>query len=64
MKRKRFILTLLADVLFVIGLAAIVVGIAMAGNVPLAVSVAGVELAVTAVLGSSALADREDGEDG
>ena len=43
MKRRRFIRTLLADALFLVGLAAIVVGIALMGHLPLAVCVAGAE---------------------
>lgn len=42
--KKRFILSVLADVLFVIGMVAIVVGIAMAGYIPHAVCAAGGEL--------------------
>lgn len=46
MRRKRFILSLLADGLFLLGLVSIVVGIALAGHVPLAVGVAGAEMIV------------------
>lgn len=60
MKRKhRFIRTVIADTLFVVGLTAIVVGIAAAGYWPLAVSVAGVEL-----IGTGLLMARSGGEDG
>ena len=57
MKRKRFFLSLLADVIFLLGLAAIVVGIALAGHGPLAVCVAGVLL-------RSSLEPREEEGDG
>lgn len=50
MRRKRFILSLLADAIFLLGLAAIVVGIAMAGHVPLAVGVAGAEMIVLSLV--------------
>lgn len=43
MKKRRFIRTVVADVLFVVGLAAIVVGIAMAGHLPAAICTAGAE---------------------
>lgn len=51
---------LVADLLFVAGLAAIVAGIALAGLGALAVGVAGGELAVCGVL----LADRASDADG
>lgn len=50
MKRRRFFLTVIADGLFVIGLAAIAVGIAMAGHPPAAVCVGGAEAVLVAVL--------------
>ena len=50
MKRRRFIRTLLADALFLVGLAAIVVGIALMGHLPLAVCVAGAECTGTGAL--------------
>ena len=50
MKKRRYIQTVVADVLFVIGLAAIVVGIAAAGHWPLAIGVAGAELTGTGIL--------------
>lgn len=48
--KRKFIRSVLADVCFVVGLAAVVVGIAAAGNWPLAICVAGAELVVTGVL--------------
>ena len=50
MKRRKFFLTVIADGLFVLGLAAIAVGIAMAGHLPAAVCVAGAESTLTGVL--------------
>lgn len=51
MKRKRkFFRSVIADLCFVLGLVAVVVGIAAAGYGPLAVTVAGVELAVVGIL--------------
>lgn len=41
--KKRFFRTVVADTLFCVGLAAIVVGIALMGHLPLAVCVAGAE---------------------
>ena len=63
MKRKRFFLSLLADVIFLLGLAA-VVGIALAGHGPLAVCVAGAEMTVAGVLLRSSLEPREEEGDG
>lgn len=51
MKRKRkFFLSVIADVCFVLGLVAVVVGVAAAGYGPLAITIAGAELAVVGVL--------------
>lgn len=50
MKRRRFFLTVIADGLFVLGLAAIAVGVAMMGHVPAAVCVAGAETTLVGVL--------------
>lgn len=50
MKKHRYIRTVIADALFVIGLAAIVVGIAAAGHWSLAIGVAGAEITGTGVL--------------
>ena len=61
MKRKKFFISLIADVLFVAGLVAIVVGIAMAGRFPAAVCVAGGEGVGMGLLLSAG--NREDGED-
>ena len=60
MKRKRFFLSLLADVIFLLGLAAIVVGIALAGHG----RVAGAEMTVAGVLLRSSLEPREEEGDG
>ena len=46
MRRKQWILSVLADVLFALGLAAVAIGIAMSGSIPLAVCVGGAETAV------------------
>lgn len=59
MRRKIY---LFADLLFVLGLIAIVVGIAMAGNLPLAIGVAGVELILLG--GFIAWAETRVGGDG
>ena len=64
MKRKRFFLSLLADVIFLLGLSAIVVGIALAGHGPLSVCVAGAEMTVAGVLLRSSLEPREEEGDG
>ena len=50
MKKRRFIRTVVADTLFVVGMAAIVVGIALMGHLPLAVCVAGAECTGTGAL--------------
>lgn len=50
MKRRKFFLTVISDGLFLAGLAAIAVGIAMAGHLPAAVCVAGAECTLTGVL--------------
>lgn len=51
MKRKRkFFRSVIADVCFVLGLVAVVVGVAAAGYGPLAITIAGAELAVVGVL--------------
>ena len=50
MRRKQWILSVLADVLFALGLAAVAIGIAMSGSIPLAVCVGGAETAVCAAL--------------
>ncbi len=49
-KRRKFIVSTLSDLLFVAGMATIVIGIAMAGHTPLAVCVAGVELVLSGCL--------------
>lgn len=46
-KRRKFIFSVLSDLLFVSGMAAVVIGIAMAGHPPLAVCIGGVELMVS-----------------
>ncbi len=48
--KQRFQRSTLADLLVLAGMAAIVVGIALAGHGPLAVAVAGVELIALGVL--------------
>ena len=61
MKKRRFFRTVVADALFVVGLASIVVGIALMGHLPLAVCVAGAEcVGVGALL---ALGRKEDAND-
>lgn len=61
MKKRRFFRTVVADALFVVGLAAIVVGIALMGHLPLAVCVAGAECVGTGAL--LALGRKEDAND-
>ena len=48
--KRLFSFSILVDLLVLAGMVAIVVGIALSGNVPLAVSVAGVELIAIGVL--------------
>lgn len=43
-------ISVLADVLFLLGMVAIVIGIAMDGNIPLAVVVAGAELCAVGLM--------------
>ena len=50
MRKHRFIRTVIADALFVVGLAAIVVAIAAAGHWAVAIGVAGVEATGTGAL--------------
>lgn len=51
MKRKRkFFRSVIADVCFALGLVAVVVGVAAAGYGPLAITIAGAELAVVGIL--------------
>ena len=50
MKKRFFVFSLLADLLFLVGLVAIVAGIALSGNLPAAVAVAGVEMIAVGVL--------------
>ena len=50
MKKRFFVFSLLADLLFLVGLVAIVAGIALSGNLPAAVAVAGVEMIAVRVL--------------
>jgi hypothetical protein len=62
MKRKKFFISLVADALFVAGLVAIVVGIALAGHLPAAVGVAGGESVGLGLLLSTG--NRDGGENG
>lgn len=62
MKRKKFFISLVADALFVAGLVAIVVGIALAGHLPAAVCVAGGESVGLGLLLSTG--NRDGGENG
>ena len=48
--KRLFSFSILVDLLVLAGMVAIVVGIALSGNVPLAVSVAGAELIAIGVL--------------
>ena len=64
MKRKRFFLSLLADVILLLGLAAMGVGPALAGPGPPALWVAGAALTVAGVLRRSSLEPREEEGDG
>lgn len=50
MKKRFFVFSLLADLLFLVGLVAIVTGIALSGNLPAAVTVAGAEMIAVGVL--------------
>lgn len=43
-------MSILADVLFLLGMVAIVIGIAIGGNIPLAVVVAGAELCAVGLM--------------
>lgn len=61
MKRKKFFISLVADALFVAGLVAIVVGIALAGHLPAAVCVAGGESVGLGLLLSAGSRDGGDG---
>ena len=61
MRRKQWILSVLADVLFALGLAAVAIGIAMAGSIPLAVCVGGAETAVCAAMCRAGQTREEDG---
>lgn len=61
-RRKRFFRSLIADVCFVVGLVAVVVGVAAAGYGPLAITVAGVELACVGLL-MAAPTGEEDADD-
>ena len=61
MRRKQWILSVLADVLFALGLAAVAIGIAM-GSIPLAVCVGGAETAVCAALFRAGQTRAEDGD--
>lgn len=49
-RKKKFFRSVIADVCFVLGLVAVVVGVAAAGYGPLAITIAGAELAVVGVL--------------
>lgn len=48
--RKIFRISILADVLFILGMVAIVIGIAIDGDIPLALVVAGAELCIVGFL--------------
>lgn len=48
--RKFIRISILADVFFLLGMVAIVIGIAMGGNIPLAVVVAGAELCAVGLM--------------
>ena len=61
MNRKKFFISLVADALFVAGLVAIVVGIALAGHLPAAVCVAGGEAVGLGLLLSAGSRDGGDG---
>lgn len=60
-RKKRFFRSVIADVCFLVGLVAVVVGIAAAGYGPLAITVAGVELACVGVM--LGVGDREEDAD-
>lgn len=60
-RKKRFFRSVIADVCFLIGLVAVVVGIAAAGYGPLAITVSGVELACVGVM--LGVGDREEDAD-
>ena len=60
--KRKFIRSLIADVCFLAGLVSIVVGIAVAGYGPLAIAVAGLELAVVGVM-MGAASGEEDADD-
>lgn len=49
-RKKKFLRSVIADACFLIGLVAVVVGIAASGHGPLAIIVGGVELACVGVL--------------
>lgn len=60
--KRKFIRSLIADGCFLAGLVSIVVGIAVAGYGPLAIAVAGLELAVVGVM-MGAASGEEDADD-
>lgn len=60
--KRKFIRSLIADGCFLAGLVSIVVGIAVAGYGPLAIAVAGLELAVVGVMMGAANGE-EDADD-
>ena len=49
-RKKKFFRSVIADVCFVLGLVSVVVGVAAAGYGPLAITIAGAELAVVGIL--------------
>ena len=49
-RKKKFFRSVIADACFVLGLVAVVVGVAAAGYGPLAITIAGAELAAVGVL--------------
>lgn len=60
--KRKFIRSLIADGCFLLGLVSVVVGIAVAGYGPLAIAVAGLELAVVGVMMGAANGE-EDADD-
>lgn len=61
-RKKRFFRSAIADVCFLIGLVTVVVGIAAAGYGPLAITVAGVELACVGII-LGAITGEENADD-
>lgn len=61
-RRRKFYRSVIAEGLFVLGLVAVVVGIAAAGHGPLAITVAGAELIAVGIL-LSPPPEKEDPND-